>query len=286
MVKAAEAKGKKRNCEASEARSVASFYGKTSDRSDSSFRGYSICREFPNGDFVESGLVTLVMIASLIAVGRDRRVLISAAAFFVPAIAGKWLHHFFPNHVSALYFPVFGIAFFAFTIYRILRFILETTHVDTEVLSAGIVVYLMLGLLWAQAYILTAQITPNTFHFPLAERSAGRMGGFNAFYFSFSTLTTVGIGDITPLSKVARTLAVMEAVTGTLYPGDPHIPACRHVSPTTRRTSRKIPISHEMESSKVSRVTPSATCRQDRRRRFRPSALYSLMAGSPRLVYG
>ena len=44
------------------------------------------------------------------------------------------------------------------------------------------------------------------------------MGGFNAFYFSFSTLTTVGFGDITPLSKVARTLAVMEAaVTGTLY---------------------------------------------------------------------
>ena len=171
----------------------------------------------PNGDFVESGLVTVVMIASLIAVGRDRRVLISAGVLFVPAIAGKWLHHFFPNHVSALYFPVFGIAFFAFTIYRILRFILQTSHVDTEVLSAGIVVYLMLGLLWAQAYILTAQITPDTFHFPLAERSAGRMGGFNAFYFSFSTLTTVGIGDITPLSKVARTLAVMEAVTGTLY---------------------------------------------------------------------
>lgn len=171
----------------------------------------------PNGDFVESGLVTLVMIASLIAVGRDHRVLVWAALLFVPAIAGKWLHYFFPNYVSALYFPVFGIAFFAFTIYRILRFILKTTHVDTEVLSAGIVVYLLLGLLWSQAYILTAQVTPDTFRFPLAEGSAGRLGGFNAFYFSFSTLTTVGFGDITPLSKVARTLAVMEAVTGTLY---------------------------------------------------------------------
>jgi hypothetical protein len=43
----------------------------------------------PNGDFVESGLVTLVMIASLIAVGRDHRVLVWAALLFVPAIAGK-----------------------------------------------------------------------------------------------------------------------------------------------------------------------------------------------------
>ena len=140
----------------------------------------------------------------------------AAALLFVPAIAGKWLHYFFPNYVSALYFPVFGIAFFAFTIYRILRFILQTTHVDTEVLSAGIVVYLMLGLLWSQAYILLARSPPilSVFRWLSVPRA---LGGFNAFYFSFSTLTTVGFGDITPLSKVARTLAVMEAVTGTLY---------------------------------------------------------------------
>ena len=136
---------------------------------------------------------------------------------FVPAIAGKWLNHFLPNYVSPFYFPVFGIAFFAFTIDRILRFILQTTHVDTEILSAGIVVYLMLGILWAQGYMLLAQLTPDTFHFPLGEHSERHMGGFNAFYFSFSTLTTVGFGDITPMSKIARTLAVMEAVTGTLY---------------------------------------------------------------------
>ena len=171
----------------------------------------------PNGDFVESGLVTLVMLASLVAVGRDRRVLISAAVLFIPAIASKWLNHFFPNYVSPLIFPVFGIAFFAFTIDRILRFILQTTHVDTEILSAGIVVYLMLGILWAQAYMLLAQLTPDAFHFPFGEHSERHIGGFNAFYFSFSTLTTVGFGDITPMSKVARTLAVMEAVTGTLY---------------------------------------------------------------------
>jgi hypothetical protein len=43
------------------------------------------------------------------------------------------------------------------------------------------------------------------------------MEGFNAFYFSFITLSTVGFGDITPVSKVARTLAAMEAITGLFY---------------------------------------------------------------------
>jgi len=43
------------------------------------------------------------------------------------------------------------------------------------------------------------------------------MKGFTGFYFSFITLTTVGYGDITPVSRAARWLASMEAMTGSLY---------------------------------------------------------------------
>ena len=152
-----------------------------------------------------------------------------AALLIVPAIAGKWLNHFFPSHVPVHYFLGFGIAFFGFTIYRILRFILQTPYVDTEVLSAGIVVYLMLGLLWSMAYILLAQITPGSFLFALTDQPHGRMDSFNAFYFSFSTLTTLGFGDITPVSRVARTLAIMESVYGYVIPGNPYLPACRQI---------------------------------------------------------
>lgn len=173
--------------------------------------------DLPNGNFVESSLVTLVMVAALLAVARRPRVLMVAALLIAPAIAGKWLHHFFPNHISVHYFLGFGIVFFGFTIYRILRFILQTEYVDAEVLSAGIVVYLLLGLLWSQAYVLLGQLTPDSFQFTPVGNSKGGMDSFNAFYFSFSTITTVGFGDIAPASRVARTLAIMEATTGTLY---------------------------------------------------------------------
>src|SRR5258708_90521 len=63
-----------------------------------------------NGDLVESGLVTLVMIASLLAVGRNPRVLMAAALLLVPAMADKWLNHFFPSYVPSYYFLGFGIA--------------------------------------------------------------------------------------------------------------------------------------------------------------------------------
>jgi voltage-gated potassium channel Kch len=43
------------------------------------------------------------------------------------------------------------------------------------------------------------------------------MSGFTAIYFSFITLTTVGYGDIVPVSTVARMLTSTEAMTGTLF---------------------------------------------------------------------
>jgi voltage-gated potassium channel Kch len=43
------------------------------------------------------------------------------------------------------------------------------------------------------------------------------MNGFNGIYFSFITLSTVGYGDITPVSRAARWLAALEAMTGLLY---------------------------------------------------------------------
>ena len=45
------------------------------------------------------------------------------------------------------------------------------------------------------------------------------MSGFTAIYFSFITLATLGYGDITPAADIARMLAMLEAMTGTLFVG-------------------------------------------------------------------
>jgi hypothetical protein len=85
------------------------------------------------------------------------------------------------------------------------------------VLCASISAYLMLGLMWTMAYWLVDQLTPGgafSFNTNAGPRS---INGFNGFYFSFITLSTVGFGDITPVSKMARWLAAMEAMTGLLY---------------------------------------------------------------------
>ena len=73
----------------------------------------------------------------------------------------------------------------------------------------------MLGLMWTMAYWLVDQLTPGgafSFNTNTGKQS---MNGFNAFYFSFITLSTVGYGDITPASRIARWLAATEAMTVT-----------------------------------------------------------------------
>jgi voltage-gated potassium channel len=82
--------------------------------------------------------------------------------------------------------------------------------------------YLFVGLGWAVCYSLIERFQPNSFQLSdslveLGDRSQTLPHLLT--YFSFVTLTTVGYGDVTPLSPAARTLAWMEAITGQFYLG-------------------------------------------------------------------
>ena len=74
--------------------------------------------------------------------------------------------------------------------------------------------YLLLGLIWSVMYATLGAHLPGAF-----TGSPGAAAGLSGWvYFSFVTLTTVGYGDITPVATEARSLAIMEALVGQLYP--------------------------------------------------------------------
>ena len=173
--------------------------------------------DLPHGRGIEAVLVTLVYLSAVLAIGGRRRTLLFAALLAIPAVGGKWLNHLRPEIFPPHLFLGGGIALLAFVIANILRFILRAPRVNAEVLCASITAYLSLGLLWALAYHLIAFLDPAAFATNVAQNSGQSMNGFASFYFSFTTLTTLGYGDITPVSKGARMLAALEAMTGTLY---------------------------------------------------------------------
>ena len=171
----------------------------------------------PNGRLIEAVLLTLALVSAVLAVGARRRTLALAVILVLPVLLGKWANHFRPDLVPPALFLVAGLLFVAFVTVQLIRFVLRAPRVTTEALYAGIAGYLMMGLLWVMAYLLVAQADPDAFVFTVGPENLRTMNGFNALYFSFVTLSTVGYGGIVPVASVARMLAMMEATSGLLY---------------------------------------------------------------------
>jgi hypothetical protein len=98
----------------------------------------------------------------------------------------------------------------------IMRYVLNRDAVTADKICGAISAYLLIGIIWALVYGLFYLIDPNSFSIPDAMQTA-QAGGYWTVYFSFVSLTTIGYGDITPLSTAAQTYAYLEAACGQIF---------------------------------------------------------------------
>jgi len=89
------------------------------------------------------------------------------------------------------------------------------TDISANRLVGAVCIYLLLGVIWAVAYSILEMIVPGSFQgfSPLEDREWDS----EWLYFSFVTMTTLGYGDISPVSATARALAYIQAVFGQFY---------------------------------------------------------------------
>jgi len=80
-------------------------------------------------------------------------------------------------------------------------------------LCGAVGAYLLLGVFWAESYEIISLATPAAFAGPdgVAPNESALL------YFSFTTLTTTGYGDITAVNPVVRMWSICEAIIGTMY---------------------------------------------------------------------
>lgn len=89
------------------------------------------------------------------------------------------------------------------------------SEMNSNRIFGAICVYLLLGVMWSLMYGSLHMANPDAFSGAILESTRDPSGQW--LYFSFVTLTTLGYGDILPVSPGARSLAYAEAVFGVFY---------------------------------------------------------------------
>lgn len=171
----------------------------------------------PGGAFIETVLVTVMLLSVVLAVGGRRKALFVAAVLAAPAVAVRWINYGGSGSVAPGMVVASAIPPISFAVAMLFRFVLKARRVDSEVICAAVSNYLLLGLLWSFAYSLVEKLAPGSFSCGGLSSAKTGIDQFTFLYFSLVTLATVGFGDIYPLADAARMLAVIEGITGTFY---------------------------------------------------------------------
>jgi len=164
---------------------------------------------------------SVVLISALYAVSQKKVVLMVGLILLLPTLIGSWSVYFIASPALVLTGRSFGALFFAFTATTIVSKVFKENEVTTDTIAGAICVYLLIGLTWAFLYSFIEFLHPGSFSIDklLPQDSSLRPEQQTTlfYYYSFVTLTTLGYGDITPLTPPARAFSFVEAIVGQIY---------------------------------------------------------------------
>ena len=107
--------------------------------------------------------------------------------------------------------------FYVFTIAHVLRYVLAPGAVTRDKIFSAIAIYIIMGLLWATIYMFVNNIYPGAFSYNGKSDQLVLLRPTNFIYFSFTTLTSTGYGDVVPRIAHAQALAILEQLAGVFY---------------------------------------------------------------------
>jgi len=168
-------------------------------------------------------LLTLLLLTVFLIVFERRRERLVALVIAVPALVSSWAGHGLsgrPQTVAWVIDHCFIVLFVGFAVVVILRGLFQSKAIGADHVIGSCCGYLLAGLAWGNLYVLAELLLPGSFSvrqeiaWQLQDEQTRR---FLFNYFSFTTLATLGYGDVTPVGPAATTLAWLEAVFGQFY---------------------------------------------------------------------
>ena len=184
---------------------------------------YPALRGTPGARFVAYVMVTVIFLSALLVVFKERMLRFIAIPLAIVTVAGVWTGYTIPGlPETPLYvaFHLVAAVFLLFVLATVLISIHRAKTVSADGIYGAFCGYLLIGVTFSHLFCVTESATPGSFvgNEEVGRRIADRHERyFLLTYFSMSTITTLGYGDIMPGTDVARGLAVVEALTGQFY---------------------------------------------------------------------
>ena len=153
----------------------------------------------------------LILFSSILVIGNNKRNLVAGVLLGTIWIVSTWNYLVFnvPEHL--LLQMLAGVLFLLLLIFIILGDILRGDGITTDKIYGGICSYFLFGYIWANLFGIVEILHPGSIQF--SNASAGRAVKMSdILYYSYVTLTTLGYGDITPVSLFARSLAILNCL--------------------------------------------------------------------------
>jgi ion channel len=158
-----------------------------------------------------------ILLLGIYAISHVRRHVAIAAVLGLIVLGTRWSGYVIDNDGLLLVNYGLGVIFFTFTACLLLADVLRKGAVTADKIYGALCVYLLIGLTWGFMFLTLEGVQPGSFLLGQARLSGIEKDPAALVYFSFVTLSTVGYGDITPLSPPARAFAFMEAIIGQIY---------------------------------------------------------------------
>lgn len=178
---------------------------------------YPLAGENGKTDTLAASSFSIVLLLGVLATTQHKGTRLGMVVLAVIAFTSHWLHFFLREHAVHVIATTAAALFFGLLCIFIIARVFRSGGITVFRIYGAIAVYVLLGILWGEFYVLIYLFEPSAFYFNPATQS-GEPPVSELIYFSFTTLTTLGIGDILPVHPVARSLATLEALIGQIYP--------------------------------------------------------------------
>jgi len=168
------------------------------------------------GRCVLNAAALIGIVFSLARVHRPRRDVWVIAATGLFALAAEVAHEAGVPSVTALEYVAAQGGFYACSAMLMSRYMLSDSRATVDELYAAAAAFLLMALAWASAFWIIEDRNPGAFTIT-NPATPGQISWFEFVYFSMTTLTTTGYGDMAPASGGSRAAVVLEQFVGVMY---------------------------------------------------------------------